>query len=110
MIQNALGDIDVFRNVRTSEQLDIAKGGKPLPYDRYISMVMDVAASYAKTLQPSPIKANRIVDMLCHRDISSYKLDADVDFDVDHDPQQNDHLIIYNTHTQQSTLYFPQRL
>ena len=52
MLQNALNGLKVFRDVKTSEQLEVAKGQGPLTYQAYISLIQQVAASYDKSLEP----------------------------------------------------------
>ena len=46
MIQNAVNGLKVFRNVKTTEQLDVAKGQGPIPYQAYATLIQQVAASY----------------------------------------------------------------
>ena len=52
MLQNALNGVKIFRDVKTTEQLDVAKGQGPLTYPAYASLIQQVAASYDKTLEP----------------------------------------------------------
>ena len=48
MLQNALNDIKAFVDVKVSEQMDIAKGRGPIPYDQYVTLVQNVAGTYDK--------------------------------------------------------------
>jgi hypothetical protein len=52
MLQNAIDGVKVFKDVKTAEQLDIAKGQGPLTYQAYAMLVQQVAASYDKTQEP----------------------------------------------------------
>jgi hypothetical protein len=53
MLQNALNGLFVFRNVKTSEELDIAKGRGSLNFDEYTTVVQRVAEAYDKRLSVS---------------------------------------------------------
>jgi hypothetical protein len=48
MLQNALNDISAFSDVRTSEQMDIAKGNGPIVYKNYVTLIQNVAGTYDK--------------------------------------------------------------
>jgi len=53
MLQNALNGVKVFRDVKTSEQLEVAKGQGPIAYPAYAALIQQVAAVYDKTLEPT---------------------------------------------------------
>jgi len=53
MLQNALNGLKIFRDVKTAEQLEIAKGQGPISYQAYASLIQQVAAGYDKTLEPT---------------------------------------------------------
>ena len=46
MLQNAMNGMKVFADVKISEELDIAKGRKPIMYDEYATLIQRVATSY----------------------------------------------------------------
>ena len=46
MLQNALNGIKAFRDVRTTEQMDIAKGLGAIPYENYVVLLQNVAARH----------------------------------------------------------------
>ena len=46
LLQNTVSDFDAFKPVKTAEQLEIAKGNNPLPYDKYTSLLWSVASSH----------------------------------------------------------------
>ena len=46
MLSNALEGVKTFRDIKTSEQLDIAKGGGGISYTGYVDIVQKVAANY----------------------------------------------------------------
>jgi hypothetical protein len=48
MLQNALNDISAFSDVRTSEQMDIAKGNGPIVYKNHVTLIHNVAGTYDK--------------------------------------------------------------
>ncbi len=52
-LQNALNGLKIFRDVKTSEQLEVAKGQGPISYQAYALLIQQVAASYDKTLEPT---------------------------------------------------------
>ena len=64
MLQNALNDVKAFVDVKVSEQMDIAKGRGPIPYDQYVTLIQNVAGTYDKA--NSANAANR---PLCPGDI-----------------------------------------
>ena len=43
---NALEGVKTFQDIKTSEQLDIAKGGGGISYSGYVDVVQKVAANY----------------------------------------------------------------
>ena len=53
MLQNALNGLKVFRDVKTTEQLEVAKGNGPLSYQAYVALTQQVAAGYDKTFEPA---------------------------------------------------------
>jgi hypothetical protein len=48
MLQNALNDIKAFVDVKVSEQMDIANGRGPIPYNQYVTLIQNVAGTYNK--------------------------------------------------------------
>jgi hypothetical protein len=52
LLMNALSKVPLFRNVKTSEQLEVAKGGKPLQYNNYVDLLWSVASTYDKSVMP----------------------------------------------------------
>ena len=46
MLQNAIKCIQIFANIKWSEELDIAKGRKAISYDDYTNLVQRVATNH----------------------------------------------------------------
>ena len=69
MLQNALNNVKIFRNVKDNELLEIAKGRGSLNYEQYVDVVQGVASSYdmrankARLRQPT---ASRFVNETNH--------------------------------------------
>jgi hypothetical protein len=49
MLQNSVGTLKIFQDVKTSEQIDIAKGKGPIKYREYVSLIQQVAATHDNT-------------------------------------------------------------
>jgi hypothetical protein len=62
ILQNALNDIKVFINVKISEQMDIAKGCGPIPYDQYVMLVQNVASTFDKANPATSANRQRSVN------------------------------------------------
>ena len=52
MLQNALNGVKDFQDVKTAEQMEIAKGQGPMTYQAYIALVQQVAAAYDVKMGP----------------------------------------------------------
>lgn len=61
MLQNAVADFASFRNVKMTEQMEIAKGGGPIPYLQYIGLLQSVAAIHDRNASPA-MKVKRITN------------------------------------------------
>jgi hypothetical protein len=46
MLQNAINEMDIFADIKRSEELDIAKGRNPIGYHDYTNLVQRVATNY----------------------------------------------------------------
>lgn len=46
MLQNALNGLKDFQDVKTAEQMEVAKGQGPMTYQAYVALVQQVAAAY----------------------------------------------------------------
>jgi hypothetical protein len=86
MLQNALNGLKVFRDVKTTEQLEVAKGNGPLSYQAYVSLIQQVAAGYDKTTEPivrRPPTAPRQANMTEYEAIDWYEGDDNGEPDPD---------------------------
>ena len=45
MIQNAVANVQIFKDIKTSEDIDIAKGRTAMTYDEYISVIQKIAGA-----------------------------------------------------------------
>ena len=52
MLQNALNGLKDFQDVKTAEQMEIAKGQGPMTYQAYVALVQQVAAAYDVKMGP----------------------------------------------------------
>ena len=62
MLQNALNNIKVFVDVKVSEQMDIAKGRGPIPYNQYMTLIQAVAGTYNKANSANAANRQRSVN------------------------------------------------
>jgi hypothetical protein len=71
MLQNAISPLKVFKDVKVSEQIEVARGKGPMVYDDYVNLVQQVAAGYDKTQEPQQRRpASRQVNMTEHDNFS----------------------------------------
>ena len=69
MLQNALNDVKAFVDVKVSEQMDIAKGRGPIPYDQYVTLIQNVAGTYDKANSANAANRQRSVNQHdCYED------------------------------------------
>ena len=61
MLQNAISDFSVFRSVKLTEQVDVAKGNGPIPYLQYIGLLQSVASSYDRNVSAT-VRTKRITN------------------------------------------------
>ena len=57
MLQNAVAHLEMFKRVKLADQLEIAKGRGPLPYQDYVTLLQSVAATYDHASSSSPLEA-----------------------------------------------------
>ena len=48
MLQNAVQEFKAFKQVKTQEQIEIARGTGPLPFPQYVSLLLNVSSAYDK--------------------------------------------------------------
>ena len=63
MLQNAISPLKVFKDVKVSEQIEVARGKGPMVYADYVNLVQQVAAGYDKTQEPQQRRPSRQVNM-----------------------------------------------
>ena len=59
MLQNAISPLKVFKDVKVSEQIEIARGKGPMVYDDYVNLIQQVTAGYDKTQEPQQPSSQR---------------------------------------------------
>jgi hypothetical protein len=62
MLQNALNDVKACVDDKVSEQMDIAKGRGPIPYDQYVTLIQNVAGTYDKANSVNAANRPRIAN------------------------------------------------
>ena len=77
MLQNAVSDLQPFKAVKTSEQLEIAKGNGPIAYQQYITLLWGVASQYDKDLLPKQNRSNRLINMHLTNDETIYEYEEE---------------------------------
>eukprot|EP00934_Nitzschia_sp_Nitz4_P006215 Nitzschia sp. Nitz4//scaffold143_size57137//53597//57072//NITZ4_006523-RA/size57137-processed-gene-0.42-mRNA-1//1//CDS//3329536473//6205//frame0 len=63
MLQNALNTFSKFREVKSNEQLDIAKGRGPLSYQAYVQLVQQVAVTFDSQISAQRKRKTRTSSM-----------------------------------------------
>ena len=61
MLQNAVSGIKEFQDVKTTDQMEVAKGNGPIHYPKYVTLLQNVAATYDKNHTPS--KPRRLINV-----------------------------------------------
>ena len=55
MLQNAVSDLKIFKEVKRSKLLSITRGEKALTYEKYINLLQHFAGSYDKDKALTPV-------------------------------------------------------
>ena len=61
MLQNAVAHLEIFKRVKMADQLEVAKGRGPLPYQDYVTLLQSIAASYNHAITPSPNRGSMLL-------------------------------------------------
>ena len=102
MLQNTLGTVKVFQDLKNTESVEIAMGRSGVPYPEYVTLVQKVAANYDKrTAQPLQRKINCHVQHNGIEDNSSHDDNDDevIEFDSDGSDQLFGSVLINATQT-----------
>ena len=83
MLQNAVAHLELFKRVKLSDQLEIAKGRGPLPYQDYVTLLQSVAATYDHASSSSPNRSTRLLTNI--HEIS----DGPKEYEYESDPISN---------------------
>ena len=57
MLQNAVSDLQVFKSIKVTENIDIAQGRGPISHHNYVHLLQNVAAQHDESMI-SPKRAN----------------------------------------------------
>ena len=76
LLQNAVSDLPVFQNIKTTEKIEIAKGRGPILYHNYVELLQNVAAQYDESLTATK-RSNRIVNIHNLNDDLIYEYEDD---------------------------------
>ena len=87
MLQNAVAHLAMFKRVKLADQLEIAKGRGPLPYQDYVTLLQSVAATYDHASSSSPNRGTRLLTNI--HQITDGPSEYEYE-DSDHVPNQNE--------------------
>ena len=59
MLQNAVQDFKAFKQAKTQEQIEIARGGGPLLFSQYVNLLLNISSAYDKKLESSLTSGSR---------------------------------------------------
>ena len=48
LLQNTICNFDTLKSVKSAKQLEIAKGNRPIPCNKYVSLIWGVASAHKK--------------------------------------------------------------
>ena len=64
MLQNAVQDFKAFKQVKTQEQIEVARGSGPLVFSQYVSLLLNVSSAYNKKFEITQTSTQkRLVNM-----------------------------------------------
>ena len=75
MLQNAVSDLNIFKEVKQSELLSIARREKALTYEKYIDLLQCVAGSYDKEKILTPARPQRTINYHSVNEVSDEEND-----------------------------------
>ncbi|EEC51029.1 predicted protein [Phaeodactylum tricornutum CCAP 1055/1] len=85
LLENAVHDIPELRQVKITATLDLAKGGSPISYDGYLSLLLASASLYDNGNNLSNACSNKNKRHVYSTDLVYHPTDFDSDLDVSYD-------------------------
>ncbi|ACI65686.1 predicted protein [Phaeodactylum tricornutum CCAP 1055/1] len=82
LLENAVHDIPELRQVKITATLDLAKGGSPISYDGYLSLLLASASLYDNGNNLSNARGNKNKHHVYSTDLVYHPTDFDNDLDV----------------------------
>ena len=74
MLQNAVQQFKAFTQVKTQEQMEMARGSVPMVFNQYVSLLLNVSAAYDKKFEiASNPTQMRLVNMHQHNQMYSFE-------------------------------------
>ena len=84
MLQNAVQQFKAFTQVKTQEQMEIARGSGPMVFNQYVSLLLNVSAAYDKKFEiASNPTQMRLVNMHQHNQMYSYEYEEEDNYEWD---------------------------
>ena len=78
MLQNAVQEFKAFKQVKTQEQIEIARGSGPLIFNQYVSLLLNVSSAYDKKFELAPTTTQkRLVNMQQQDQIYLYEYEEE---------------------------------
>jgi hypothetical protein len=85
LLENAVHDVPELRQVKITATLDLAKGGNPISYESYLSLLLASASLYDKGNNFSNSRSPKEKRSIHSTDLSYHPTDFDTDSDVNYD-------------------------
>jgi hypothetical protein len=79
MLQNSVSPLKIFQDVKTSEQIDIAKGKGPIRYQEYVYLIQQVASAHDKTRSTVNRRTNPVTRQVNESHFEYYLHDQEPD-------------------------------
>ena len=84
MLQNAVQEFKVFKQVKTQEQMEVARGSGPLIFSQYVSLLLNVSSAYDKKFVVSQTSTQkRLVNMYEQDQMFTYEYEKDDEYSWD---------------------------
>ena len=101
MLQNALCDFPAFAIVKTTEQVEIAKGSGPISYPQFVTLVIGVASAYDIKATPQTRSSNRLVNLHVVDDETIYEFEEYISDDTTRLDDGDHHFEVHESRSSQ---------
>ena len=84
MLQNAVQDFKAVKQVKTQDQIEVARGSGPLVFNQYISLLLNLSSTYDKKFEiTQAYTQKRLVNMYQQDQVYVYKYENDNEYSWD---------------------------